>query len=403
MTLAIRLWTLAIALCALVNACGSGPNEPDRGTLAGKQASSGGVGAGGTAETGGFNFAGGAVAAGGATGSGGADATGGFVDPSVCGGKKVEPEVIEVEVSVEVTKTLPVAIYIMLDQSGSMVPLWPGAVQAITDFVNDPASSGLDVALSLFPPALGLDGCAAASYNPPMVPLGRLPGYAGTITGGLPPLPIGAGTPIEGALKGATEFCKNFSPADPADAGEQCVVLFITDGAPSGCAIDTPTIVGVSQAAQVPVYTIALQGVTDLNLLNMIADSTGTDCDPASANGDSFIDALTLIRDTVVTVETHTETMVKPLTCEWGLPDPDPVQGFDKDEVNVVLSSPAGDITFVKAADEASCGDSDNAWYYDDPDNPTRIAACPKTCEVIEAAQGASVDIQLGCPTMILK
>ncbi|MGD8862102.1 MAG: vWA domain-containing protein [Myxococcales bacterium] len=408
-------------LCALsLVACGGG--DPTR-NPSGSPSGSGGTGGasdgagGATGGTGGGFDNSGGTGGGTATGGGG---TGGVslpdggttIDPNDCGGGIVEPEVIEVEVEVEVTRPAPVAIYIMLDVSGSMVLLWPGAVQAITDFVGDPASEGLDVALGLFPPAIGLDQCAAASYDPPLVPMGRLPGHATNITGALPPIPIGAGTPISGALDGATQFCQNFTPADPADAGEECVVLFITDGQPADCDTVPANIVSIAQNGGVPVYTIALQGVTDLTLFNDIADATATDCDPAGPNsacdltsGASFVDALNSIRDTIVEIETRIETEVQPLPCEWGLPEADANRGFDKNEVNVLLQSADGTSseTFARVASEDDCGDNAAAWYYDDLESPGRILACPGTCDVIEATTGGSVSIQLGCPTVVLE
>lgn len=411
-----RFWSSIVsgAVTVSMSGCSAAPADPGR--VPGIQVSGGVLSAGGLSVTGGTgpvdeNTGGLSMQSGGFGTTGGGATTGGSTnDPTKCGGNTVQPKTIDVEVEVEVTRPSPVAIYIMLDISGSMIPLWPGAVQAITEFVNAPASAGLDVALSLFPAAPGLDSCAAASYSPPLVPMGRLPGHAGAIAAGLPAFPIGAGTPIQGAVTGATEFCGNFTPADPADADEECVVLFITDGSPSACAVDTPSIVASAQAAGTPVYTIALNGVLDLTLLNGIADATGTDCDPGGVNsacdltgGASFIDALSSIRDTIVTVETHTETQIAPLECEWGLPDPDPVKGFDSEEVNVILNGATGATPFGNVANEAACGNADSAWYYDDDDAPTRILACPKTCDVIKAAEGSTVEIQLGCPIIVLE
>jgi len=408
---AITTATFAVAAMA----CSASSGGEGRGQGGGTGAVGGGTGAmlGGTG-----SFGGGTGSTGGGTGStgggtGGSDlGDGGGFDPDLCGGERVEPEVIEVTMEVTTTRAEPMAIYIMLDQSGSMVPLWPGAVQAITDFVNDPASEGLDVALGLFPPAgFGLDNCSANTYDPPPVPLGRLPGHAAAITGGLPGGPIGIGTPIEGAIKGATQFCRNFTPADPADAGEECIVLFITDGAPSGCAEDTPTIVAAASSAGVPVYTIALNGVSDLNLLNMIASATGTDCGGGQAacdltGGGSFIDALTSIRDDVVSVETVTELQTLALTCEWGIPEPtDDTMPFDKELVNVIFrADPAQDgQTFANVPTMGDCGSNAAAWYYDDPDAPQRIHACPATCTALEAAEMGAVEIQLGCPIVLVE
>ena len=73
-----------------------------------------------------------------------------------------EQRVVETQVPVtrEVVTKTPVALYFMQDQSGSM--LFPGSFQippiakwdltknALTAFVNDPSSSGIDVALQYF-------------------------------------------------------------------------------------------------------------------------------------------------------------------------------------------------------------------------------------------------------------
>jgi hypothetical protein len=47
------------------------------------------------------------------------------------------------------------------------------------------------------------------------------------------------------------------------------------------------------------------------------------------------------------------------------------------------------------------CGSSgEEGWYYDDPADPTRIIACPDTCEYFKADPDGSIAIQLGCETV---
>src|SRR6185503_7847299 len=104
----------------------------------------------------------------------------------------------------------------------------------------------LDVALDVFPPLLGDVGeCTGAGYDAPMVALGALPTNAMPIKDALDaiPLPTGIGTPIEGALRGVTKFCLDFEAAHPE---EDCVAVLVTDGAPMGCAGDTPTLEGIA-------------------------------------------------------------------------------------------------------------------------------------------------------------
>jgi Mg-chelatase subunit ChlD len=330
------------------------------------------------------------------------------VNANDCGGTAVEPKTIEVVTEVEITEAEPVAIYIMLDNSGSMVPLWPGAMTAISDFVSDSKSAGLDVAFQIFPGTAA--GCDAAVYETPLVPLGRLPAHAPNITASFPAFPFGSGTNIEPAIRGATEFCKKFTPADPADAGEKCVVLFITDGAPSTCNGDLAMLAQIAGDAYtnsgVQTFTIALQGA-NVAFLDDMAAKGGGDCDPMAAlntcdltTGASFADALSAIRDTVTTIETRVEMVKQALECEWGLPDPNPGETFDKTLVNVNFqAAPAtAAVGFKNVPNQAACGDNAGAWYYDDAANPTRILACPKTCDAVKAATDARVDVVLGCP-----
>jgi len=342
------------------------------------------------------------------------------MDDGNCGATSVVAEqvVLEefIEIEEEVTTVEPVAFYIMLDQSFSMVPLWFGAVAGIKAFVTDPMSDGIDVALDFFPGFGMIRGCDGSGYENPHIPMGRLPGHAPAITSTLDSLlgPTGIGTPIEGALRGATAFCANFQAQNP---DEKCIAVLVTDGSPSGCQEDPNALVSiVAQAFSggVITYGVGLAG-SDFTLLNRISQEGGADdCDPGAqyacdvtASADQLVLALNRIRaavtNTVTRVETVTTVVETPLACEWELPPPDSInQGFDKMQVNVKLSATelgAKQLSYVES--ESAC--AADAWYYDDATAPTRIIACPDTCSVIESSTGAAVDILLGCPTLVLE
>ena len=228
------------------------------------------------------------------------------------------------------------------------------------------------------------------------------------------PLPTGIGTPIEGALRGATTYCDNFQQATP---DEQCIVVLVTDGSPSGCNEvhqDLVNIVGNAYAAGVVTYAVGLAG-SDFTLLDQIATEGGAeDCDASAryacdvtAGADQLVVALNEIRaqvtETVTRIETTTMIVETPLECEWELPAAkNEAQGFDKAQVNVQLSAPSMvDVTLGNVVAEADC--TGDAWHYDDFDNPTRIIACPDTCNTIQNTTGAAVDILLGCPTLVIE
>jgi hypothetical protein len=307
----------------------------------------------------------------------------------------------------------------MLDQSSSMQlgGLWDPAKTAIKAFVDDMTSAGLDVALDVFPPLLGdLGECAGTGYDAPMVAMGTLPGNAAPIKAALDAMPIatGIGTPIEGALRGATNFCLTFEMTHPDEA---CVAVLITDGAPLGCAQDAAALTSVvanAFAGDVPTFAVGLTGA-DFALLDQIAMQGGAvDCDDASAtfacdvsSGPAkLLDALAKIREVVQTVETTTEIVTTieetPLECEWSIPKPPNDMIFDRDKVNVQLSAPSlgQPIGLGKVDEEDLC--KARGWYYDDPEAPTRVIACEESCELLQSTPQAKIDILLGCQTVPL-
>ena len=348
---------------------------------------------------------------------------GGGLDPDAgCGTSSVEAEQIVLEeeiVTMEtITEVQPVALYVMLDQSLSMQTsgLWDPAKAALGAFVDDASSAGVDIALDYFPPLFGEVGeCTGAGYSEPSVPIGRLPDHAAAIHASLDALPTasGFGTPIEGALRGVTEFCKTFQANNPM---EKCVAVLVTDGVPElGCSEDYAVITQVAadaHAAGVTTFAVGLSGA-DFALLDMIAMAGGAeDCSDAadrfacdvSGGASQLVEALSNIRDVVTTTTTHTEVVTTieetPLECEWAIPESED-RPFDKMLVNVALSSPSGgEVALGQVPDDDNC--AERGWHYDDFDVPTRIIACDETCELIQTTPQAKIDILLGCETVPL-
>ncbi len=93
------------------------------------------------------------------------------------------------------------------------------------------------------------------------------------------------------------------------------------------------------------------------------------------------------------------------LECEWEIPPPPTGEKFNRDMVNVQFSPTAStsDAVIIGRVDTAeSCG-TEGGWYYDNPDDPTRIIACPETCTAIQTAERAKIDILFGCQTLIFE
>ncbi len=431
---------------------GFGPGQTGGAGVGGTIAGSGGYVAGsgwsGTGGAGaGWSGTGGAGAGWSGTGgapTGGTGATGQWVEldggtGGACAAFSAEAEHVEItqetEVPYEVTEAEPVAIYMMLDQSGSMMipdisimPRWNVAYDAINAFVNDPLSANIYVALQYFPLPNAL--CDVNAYQVPDVPLGMLPGHATAIMTSLNThVPFNNDTPIEPALAGATSFCQQYK-SDPAANPDNldCAVVLITDGMPSACNQDynyISDIAGNAFNGTPSVYTFAIGMFgADFVLMNQIAEKGGTDCTPAPdgsfnaadgfacdvSAGMTLVQALEIIREYIVTMETRIEyeivTETVPLECEWEIPPPPENENFDRNEVNVEFSPTGTDadkqiIGMVET--EAECSESELSWHYDNPTDPKRIIACPHACDTIKAAPNGKINILLGCQTILLE
>ncbi len=88
------------------------------------------------------------------------------------------------------------------------------------------------------------------------------------------------------------------------------------------------------------------------------------------------------------------------LNCEWVIPPPPPGDVLDPSVVNVLFTSGGESTYFRYASTSERCGTLDDAWYYDDPSSPTRVIACPATCERIREAPGPSIEVSFGCQTI---
>ncbi|MET0283941.1 MAG: vWA domain-containing protein [Polyangiales bacterium] len=332
---------------------------------------------------------------------------------SVAAEKVVVTEEVQVEVVTEAPA--PVALYVMFDRSQSMgwSNLWNPARTAIKSFVNDERSAGIDVALQYFPIDNGQ--CGGGGYSTPAVAMGRLPGRAAGIASSLDAQSAnGFGTPVEGALRGVTAYCKTFQAANPS---EKCVAVLVTDGKPQiSCDDNEDRIVAIAKSAWdqsgVRTFAVGLQGA-DFGLLDKIAKAgNAADCDTNSARyscdvsggADKLSDALAKIRDSVKTVTTHTELVTKtterPLECQWQMPAPAAGQTLDKDRVNVTLSGATQSLPLGRVPGADKC--ADGAWYYDNNEAPTQIIACPSACDAIKAGTYTDVKILLGCESKFI-
>ena len=82
--------------------------------------------------------------------------------------------------------------------------------------------------------------CTGAGFDVPAVAMGRLPAHGANVARELDfrEFPLGFGTPIEAALRGATQFCQQF---ERASNGEKCVAVLVTERRERSCYVPHPT------------------------------------------------------------------------------------------------------------------------------------------------------------------
>jgi hypothetical protein len=356
--------------------------------------------------------------------------------------KRIEVQVL-VEVEVPVTKPKPFAIYIMLDRSGSMKEgdptKWSTAVSALNAFVADPASSGIFASAQVFPRGDDNGACDGTTYSEPYFKNIQLPDTSGAIAASLADTTIQPGgtvggnrTPMEAALRGLTSYCAAFQKdAINNPKSMKCVGVLITDGQPTICDENADNLVAIAGNAntnsKVTTYAVGMEGA-DFNFLGRVAEAGGAkDCDPAGSLNTDFnacnvgattdagvaqmtlLEALQLVREYSTEMETHVETkteyQTQQLDCEWAIPEPPKNEFFDKNKVNVAFSqsgSGTDTITFRRADSANACGDSSEAWYYDNADKPTKVMICPKACDAIKATEKGKINVLFGCQTIVI-
>jgi len=327
-------------------------------------------------------------------GAGGSSGTGfggfNFGGNSGQGGSSIDPDAACLATSAA-TELVPLDIIIVLDRSGSMSGVrWDGSVSALQTFVQDPASTGLNVGILYFPiESSSLDDCDYTQYDDLPVPVGELPMNAPALVNSLDAEePLGGSTPIYGALKGALFAATAYQDANP---NHKVIVVFASDGDPNSCPgnqNDIPVIASLASSALnyngVETYVIAIQGATLTNL-NQIAAAGGTGT------------AYDVTGDISLFSQKMAEIRANALSCEFIMPPPPDGEQLDINKVAVKFTNSMGvEVEIPRAQDLADCG-AGPGWYYDNNVDPTKILLCPASCDTAQSDLQAQIIVLFGC------
>jgi hypothetical protein len=267
---------------------------------------------------------------------------------------------------------------------------------AADDRCDDPALRCL--------PALA-DGCEAALYAQPALPVGELPGWATHLGLTIASVNPGGSTPMAPAVAGTLSLLRVHATTHP---GRKPILVLATDGFPTGCGPNTIETVaaailgGRMGLPSMPTYVIGVFAQTELVrsqlALSQLAVAGGTGAPFVLEEGkdlaQKFLAALEQIRGSA-------------LACDFAIPRP--VNGtLDFGKVNVRFT-PGGagavpeDLVYVGAADR--CDPTHGGWFYDvDPKAggvPTRIQICEASCKRFRAESAGQVDLQVGCTSRV--
>jgi hypothetical protein len=333
-----------------------------------------------------------------ASGATGGTSGGGSTDPGVCGETALNGCV---GVFFE-GESAPLDIYIMFDQSGSMLNDVGGmtrleAVQrATTDFLRDEASRGIGVGIGYFGYLpIGETSCESSLYRDPDVAVSL--DHEGVIASLGSRMPTGE-TPTAAAIEGGCEYAAAWKDDNP---GRSVVMLLVTDGKPEapvscgngGCC---PTIDAAETAAlacfegKPSIATYVLGVGPELDLLNRIADAGGTR--QAYLVGDDDVQANVLaalngIRGDAV------------IPCKLEIPPPPSGDSLDYDAVNLFTAANDCNYETIFHVDErGACGD-EGGWYYDDNAAPHTVELCPTSCDQV-SRPGSRLRFSVGCATV---
>jgi hypothetical protein len=426
------LTTCAIAIALAAGAFAACGPTSEGSTVYGNEGGSAGVagaaGAGGS--VGGVGGVGGS--GGGIAGVGGGinfdsgtatDAAGG----NNCGAVSVEVQKVTKEETIteEIKELARADVFVMFDQSQSMDIMeggssrWSAVTQATIGFLQSPESAGLHVGIGYFGRgAVGADDCLVSVYAQPEVAIAALPGNAMALVNSINRHRPLSETPTAAALTGAIQHAKDWQTRNPMT---KVFVLLVTDGEPSvalssinplttcaGLVQDLPATVAAAQAGATgmpPIKTFVLGVGPSLANLNQIAVAGDTGMAYLISGGNvaqQVITALNAIRGTIskTVTKTVTKTVPVPLDCEWVMPAPMGTREQDPEKVNVNFLSGGALTKLGKVGTQADCANLQNAWYYDDPVKPTKLIACPATCNAIKASTDGKIDILVGCDSI---
>jgi hypothetical protein len=306
-------------------------------------------------------------------------------------------------------ESVPLDLYLMFDQSGSMSTVVDENTDtqridivraAVRSFLRDEESVGMGAGIGYFGhQPLGETTCDPEDYRTPDVEIGALPGLEDELLGSINSAEPTGETPTGAAIRGACEYVAAYKASE--GAGRNPAILFVTDGEPKAplseetCA---PTLGDAIEAAEqcfeeegIRVYVLGVG--PSLANLNQIAEAGGTgeaylaDLD----NADQVLNAFRAVR------------FAAQLPCELAL-DESAVASSELDlnaSTVAYLDFECSYQAIPEVGDKDGCSES-GGWYFDDAEAPSKIHLCEATCGDVKSF-GRQLFYSIGCPLEVVR
>jgi len=247
--------------------------------------------------------------------------------------------------------------------------------------------------------------CDVTQYGTPASPIAALPAAAAGLLASIEAQIPAGNTPTGPALAGAIKQASTWATVNP---DHRVVTVLATDGVPTECtpnaigAVAALASAGVTNTPSINTFVIGVFGPAD------VADGAPSNLDQIALQGGTekaFI--VDTQKDVTAQFQTALDTIRGArLACKFPIPEPDPGESLNYDQVNVALTIGTQRSVVYYVEDAAGCDTTTGGWYFDvkpTPSvSPTRILTCPTTCSAFQAApSGASVGIALGCARVV--
>lgn len=415
LVLALGAATAVTAACSAT----SSPKERPPGGMGGSGAGTGGGGQGAT----------GAVGGSGATGGGG---VGGSTIATMDGSSHLDPDAACEAVSQQAEERFqPADIVWAIDTSGSMIDEALAVQQNINAFSQQIIASGIDVHVVMlagypffFLPGICVPGPLGSGLCPPQGSDTNLPRFfhhpASFVDSVDAAVVLVSKFPEyrhmlrPGALKHLVVVTDDDSRASDVDGGssgnpgvyDDDPQRFIDDYTALDPMLRDPATGGPSwKMNAIYAFSLCANAARVGTVWKTIVDATGgvhgdiCSCPPGQ---------VAACQQTFQTVFNELATKIfegaVPLDCEWGIPPPPSGQVFNPSLVNVDFTNEEQGTreTIYAVGDQGQCDPALGGWYYDAPGAPTRVIACPATCDEIKSVARGRIDISFGCQTIVI-